>query len=200
MPPPPMLPVAALSRQCSGAARLFHAHCVPRSGLSPLASGGASPDLSQSMSPSTRLARQATLRGSPSIGPQASQFFTGGSPGSVASYRSGSLPSHSPRVASQVQFRSPVSSSLDITPYEELYGKHPSMFNFDAFGNMVPPSPIDFASPVESPESSPLSGCSEASHAGSSSGSIGFSLGLTMGGVPLGTLPDISSLSTPAAE
>jgi len=84
-----------------------------------------------------------------------------------------------------------VHSSHDITPYEELYGKHPNMFNFDADGNMVPPSPVDSTSPVASPESSPMSGCGKASFVGNNGGSSGFSSGLAMA--------DTSSVSTPAA-
>jgi len=43
-------------------------------------------------------------------------------------------------------------SCRSVAPYEELYGTHPSLFNFDANGKMVPPSPLgQFESPPESP-------------------------------------------------
>lgn len=46
----------------------------------------------------------------------------------------------------QVRFASPQwNSTHDITPYEEFYGAHPNQFNFDACGNMVPPSPMGFS-------------------------------------------------------
>lgn len=168
--PTPLLPAAALYRQtqCSGAAgaaaaKLLHARWTPGGGVPP------PPGISPGMSPSTRVARRATPYGSPRdpFGPQASPNnrdspnptqmcfqVLARSPGSVASYKSGS----SPRKASQVRFSSPLHSSYDITPYEELYGRHPNLFNFDAYGNMVPPSPIDFASPVTSPVPSPSYG------------------------------------------
>lgn len=124
------------------------------------------PGVSPGMSPSTRLARRAAPYGSPRdpFGPQASPNnrdspnpaqmrvqVLARSPGSVASCKS----APSPRKATQVRFSSPLHSSYDITPYEELYGRHPNLFNFDAYGNMVPPSPIGFASPVTSPVPSP---------------------------------------------
>lgn len=72
---------------------------------------------------------------------------------------------HAPFQASKVRFQSPMVSCRSIVPYEDLYGTHPSLFNFDAHGKMVPPSPLGMPSPPESPaECSVEEGAAPRSH------------------------------------
>jgi len=54
-----------------------------------------------------------------------------------------------------VSFASPAGSTYEITPYEECYGMHPSLFNFDCMGVMVPLSPDGMVSPAQMCAASP---------------------------------------------
>lgn len=56
-----------------------------------------------------------------------------------------------------VRFCSPTNTEHPITPYSEVYGAHPSTFNFSSFG-MVPPSPVACHPVVVSSPSSPVTG------------------------------------------
>jgi hypothetical protein len=47
-----------------------------------------------------------------------------------------------PKGSPHVWFNKYNDSQHDITPYAEIYGVHPRLFNFNEQGDMVPPSPL----------------------------------------------------------
>mmetsp|Transcript_52180 Transcript_52180/g.144464 ORF Transcript_52180/g.144464 Transcript_52180/m.144464 type:complete len:188 (-) Transcript_52180:144-707(-) len=186
--PVPLLPAVCLYRhtqQSAANAEHHHLECTAgvaasrcsQAAASPL--GGASPRLSPVRSPGTCIARRSAPYGSPttpfsrSLQASPARLHSGlvRSPGSVISYSPGSLGTSEHVVKKLgrghrcVQFSSPLNTCYDITPYEEIYGKHPDLFNFDASGAMVPPSPGGTPSPMGFPAIAYL--CDISPHGGS---------------------------------
>jgi len=153
---PPLLPAAALYRVTTP----FNGTYAQTPGTYTSRRGGAHHGQT---SPGTRKARHSTPNSAlPNL--LTSPGWQKGSPVSARSWCSSTgkttpTPAssamwtpHAPWQATRVRFSSPMVSCRSVAPYEELYGSHPNSFNFDAFGRMVPPSPMGFGpSPPESP-------------------------------------------------
>lgn len=169
---PPLLPVAALYRNTSA--------CLGASG----SQSASSKTGKRATSPSTRRASDTTSTGTlPTLlTGSSSSFWQGKSPLSCGSdgskgFGAGLTPasnaSETPQTTwqpSKVRWCSPLISCRSVKPYEELYGRHPSLFNFDASGRMVPPSPCGYSptSPEESPTEAGASGTTTTTSGGSS--------------------------------
>jgi len=192
----PLLPAAALRKRAVQFMALpgRASHGTPAGGLLGMpASPETSPGLEESPASRRAASGGATTRGAGAgqRPPRMPRTPLGGS----STHRSGtSTVRHyvSPVSwhASKVKFGSPLYTSHDVTPYEEYYGRHPSLFNFDAAGNMVPVgmSPMGM-SPGLSPGMSPSPLYSPDK--------------LSAGGNPVCTAPswmttEVAMLSTPA--
>mmetsp|Transcript_62194 Transcript_62194/g.160357 ORF Transcript_62194/g.160357 Transcript_62194/m.160357 type:complete len:220 (+) Transcript_62194:65-724(+) len=141
--------------------KLLHRLWAPRQGITCASPMAGSPMVGTSplRSPSTRKNQQLpgglTFTGCSPVngGPFWHKSPTGAE--SVASNRTNASNKKTPKASSsrkprrcRVHFDSPLCQSFDVTPYEELYGSHPNSFNFDAVGNMIPPSPLGYNSPI----------------------------------------------------
>mmetsp|Transcript_103250 Transcript_103250/g.301167 ORF Transcript_103250/g.301167 Transcript_103250/m.301167 type:complete len:179 (+) Transcript_103250:73-609(+) len=170
--PAPLLPAACLFRNRQlRPADVEHLQTGCRAGAAP-AQFLLDPSPSPMHSPGTRLARRSAPYGSPSallslrVSPSAGSLhgsiaqspcsLQACSPGGVGA--KGRVVSKVGRRRQRVRFSSPLNTCHDVVPYEEVYGTHPDLFNFDASGDMVPTSPMGMASPLSSPEECPLCG------------------------------------------